>query len=157
MGNSLVVINTVISIVVLILVCIVLYLQLKHGSAKKAKDEGKTAPENDEISPVFSFYSGKIHNSGIISMKVKNSGGKIKEMLFSADAGKIEFRGATQELLTDQETTVSLVPNGFNFTDNYFQENEVTFSVNYKDLLNDTHVEKFKIEDLNSISQISRK
>ena len=153
MGNGLILINTVISVVTLALVLVLLYLQLKKPGTKKISEEVPAKDFSEELMPSFSFYNGKVHNNGLVSMKLKNSGGKIKEIIFTPGVENIEFRCGTDTLDTGQETTISVVPLGFNFTENYFESNELPFTVKYKSLLNDYVDERYNIENPATITK----
>ena len=155
MGDGLLLINTFISIVTLALVSVLLYLQLRKPAKKKVAEDQPSEDFSEELMPSFSFYNGKLHNNGIVSMKLKNSGGNIKEISFNPGLDNIEFRCGTESLDTGQETTISLVPMGFNFTDDYFNSNKLTFAVKYKSILNDYVDENYRIESPSVITKIS--
>ena len=154
MGNGLIIINTIVSIVILALVSVILYLQLRRPGSKNKTIEEPTGNFSEELLPFFNFYNGKIHNNGLVSMKLKNSGGKITEIRFIPNTENVEFRCGTDQLEAGQDTTISIVPLGFNFSDNYFESNDLLFTIKYKSLLNDFVDEQYKIEDLLSIIKI---
>ena len=155
MGNGLILINTVISAVTLVLVLVLLYFQLRKPGKKKVTEEQPPQDFSEELMPTFSFYNGKLHNNGLVSMKLKNSGGSIKEVRFTPGIENIEFRCGTETLDTGQETTISVVPLGFNFTEDYFESNELLFTVKYKSLLNDYVDEKYRIDGPSNITKVS--
>jgi len=154
-GNILILINTAISVILLALVSVILYLQIRRPGTKNKPKEIPSEDFSKELLPVFSFFNGKTHSNGLISMKLKNSGGKIKEIRFFPNTENIEFRCSTDQLETGQDTTISVVPLGFNFSENYFESNDLIFTIKYKSLLNDFVDEQYKIEDLGSIIKIN--
>lgn len=154
MGNTLILINTVISIILLALVSVILYLQIRRPGTKNKPKEIPSENFSEVLLPVFSFYNGKVHNNGLVSMKLKNSGGKITEIIFIPNTENIEFRCGTDQLEAGQDTTISIVPLGFNFSESYFESNDLLFTIKYKSLLNDFVDEQYKIEDLVSIIKI---
>ena len=131
---------------------VILYLQIRQSGTKKKPKEIPSDDFSKELLPVFSFYNGKVHNNGLVSMKLKNSGGKITEIRFIPNT---EFRCGTNRLEAGQDTTISVVPLGFNFSENYFESNDLLFTIKYKSLLNDFVDEQYKIEDLGSIVKIN--
>jgi len=154
MGNTLILINTVISVILLALVSVILYLQIRRPGTKNKPIERPSENFSEELLPFFNFYNGKIHNNGLVSMKLKNSGGKITEIRFISNTENIEFRCGTDQLEAGQDTTISIVPLGFNFSESYFESNDLLFTIKYKSLLNDFVDEQYKIEDLVSIIKI---
>ena len=153
MGNTLILINTVLSGILLFLFCIILFLQLRP--LKKEK-KGKDKPQlnNEETLPAFNFFNGKIHSNGLVSMKLQNSGAKVSEINFVTDNENIEFRCQSEKLETREDATLSIVPRKFNFSDSYFESNDVLFSIKYLSLLNDPMEERFKIENINSVVKL---
>jgi len=154
MENGLLIINTVVSLITLALVSVLLYLQLRKPATQKISVEEASENISNELLPAFSFYNGKVHNNGLVSMKLKNSGGKIEEIRFTTTIENTEFRCGTEILESGQETTISIVPLGFNFSENYFESNDLLFSVNYKSLLNDYVDEQYKIENPANITKV---
>ncbi len=155
MENGLIIINTVVSLITLALVVFLLYLQVKKPATQKEPVEEPTATISNELLPELSFYNGKVHNNGLVSMKLKNTGGKIEEIRFTTTIENTDFRCGTEKLESGQETTISIVPQGFNFSDNYFESNDILFSVNYKSLLNDYLDEQYRIENPGTIIKTS--
>ena len=153
MVDGLLIINTVVSFITLAMVISLLYLQIRP--LKKKEKEENPQLYNDEVLPSFNFFNGKIHSNGLVSMKLQNSGAKIKEINFFCGNENIEFRCGSDKLETRDETSLSIVPRKFNFSENFFEENDVLFSIKYISLLNDQMEEKFKMENINSIVKVS--
>lgn len=153
MGDGLLILNTVVSFITLALVIALLYLQIRP--LKKKEKEENPQLYNEEILPSFNFFNGKIHSNGLVSIKLQNNGAKIKELSLNSENKNIEFRCGSEKLETRDETSLSIVPRKFNFSENYFEANDVLFSIKYVSLLNDQMEEKFKMENINSIVKVS--
>ena len=140
-------INSVLTAIALLFIAFILYFQLREFRLLRRQNELLSVKQEDEPLPILNFYNGKLHNNGMVSVKLKNTGENIKEIKFISENNKVDIRCGNSSLNKQEDITVSFVPEGFDFSESFFTSRDLNFSINYKSILNDSKKENFKMED----------
>ncbi|MGI9533440.1 MAG: hypothetical protein ACR2NW_00680 [Thermodesulfobacteriota bacterium] len=154
MGNSLIYLSTFLTSISLLFIATILYFQLREFRLLRRQNEILSVRQEEEPLPILNFYNGKVHNNGMLSVKVKNTGKRINGIKFISENNKVDIRCGNESVNKEEDLTVSFVPEGFNFSESYFETRDLIFSINYKSILNDSKKENFKMENPQTIFKI---
>lgn len=154
MGNELVLLNLILICIALLFIGYVLLVQQKEFRLLRKQNELLETRKEDESLPILNFYNGKAHGSGIVSIKLKNTGKKINNINFISRSEKIDIRCTGTSLSKDEDITLSFVPDGFDISDKYFNSSDLTYSIRYKTVLNEEKLEHFRMKDPGSVFKI---